>query len=345
VPTEPLYKPVELPATPDDITLYDPHPLPAVKPSVERYLVDLLQFHCPGNYSDNARKQSDLIVHRADLSDLDNHMPYGCHYNRSRGNVVLDLSNPTHQPRELQNVCKSLARLYRIYDTQQRVEYFGIHKPEQSRSYSTESRMQIESVGYCAMRKGDCGAHIPLRNAHTDTPVCYLFKSSRDLKLEISERRPLRYAQISPRLVPIFSSRSQDNRDVTVQLDPNPNFHSTQPHLLGKLVSPLQHRQLDYYCKKHLVPLYRIRDLKHKNAFLTTDLKDVQAYRNDRDHYTEENLLGYCTKVQGYCGATQPLYHYRLVNNPKNRHQDDAYYNVEQPFSSDVDKDVVCYIF
>jgi len=346
IPTQALFQPVSLPATPDDLISHDLNPPPPVKPSVERYLIDLLQFHCEGNYTFSAVKESSVVVHRADLVDLDEDMPYGCRYNGTVGNVVFDLANPTHKPKELKGVCKHLVRLYRSYDRSQRTEYFSVHPQRKLFMGAVEEpRYEHVAVGYCAVKKGDCGASIPLYNKGSKVPVCYLFKSNHNLKLELDEQRPLRYIQVAKRLEMLYTSRNVDNKDITVQEDPVTHYHSTEPKRLGSVISPLLHKQLNFYCKRHLVPLYRVKDLKHKNEFLTTEISEVKKYRKDRDHYTEEELLGYCTKIQGYCGATQPVYHYRLINEHKHRHQDDAYYPVTQPFSEDVEHDITCYVY
>jgi len=343
--TQPLFQPVGLPATVDDLISHDLHPLPPVKPSVERYLVDLLQFYCVGNFSGDVQLPP-VVLHRADLVDLDENMPWGCRFNGSLGNVITDLANPTHEPKELQKVCKSLVRLYRSYDKSQRVEYFSIH-PQDKRILALASgpRYQSVPVGYCAAKKGDCGASIPLYNKNSKVVVCYLYKSNRDLNLELREQRPLRYVQVANRLEMLYTSRNYVDLDITVQEDPATHYHSTKPHRLGGVISPLLHKQLNYYCKRHSVPLYRVKDLLHKNEFLTIHVSEVKEYRKNRDHYTEEELLGYCTRVQGYCGATQPVHHYRLMNHRKDRHQDDAYYPVAQPFDEKVEHDIVCYVY
>lgn len=77
VQTVPAPNHVDLPATVDDVISYDLNPPPPIKPSVERYLVDLLRYECPGNFSEKGQKQKDEIVHRADLADLDQHLV--CH--------------------------------------------------------------------------------------------------------------------------------------------------------------------------------------------------------------------------------------------------------------------------
>lgn len=104
------------------------------------------------------------------------------------------------------------------------------------------------------------------------------------------EDRPLRFVQVANRLVKISNSKNYDTNDVSVQLDPNPRFHHSQPQLLGSVLSPNSYKDLDHFCKQNLVPLYHIHDLKHKNGFLSVSLDQVVTYRQDRDHYTQEQV-------------------------------------------------------
>lgn len=93
------------------------------------------------------------------------------------------MANPVNVPRELNGVCKNLARLYRIYDASTHTEYFGLHPPHRTYALGAKQpRNVFGELGYCSTKQGDCGADIPLLNAGSSKPVCYLFPSHRDLK-------------------------------------------------------------------------------------------------------------------------------------------------------------------
>jgi hypothetical protein len=54
----------------DGVISHDTSPLPPPAANIERYLVDLLQFRCPGNFSDKGAPKDDVIRQRVDLGLL-----------------------------------------------------------------------------------------------------------------------------------------------------------------------------------------------------------------------------------------------------------------------------------
>ncbi|KAI6179059.1 hypothetical protein M3Y98_00569400 [Aphelenchoides besseyi] len=108
--------------------------------------------------------------------------------------------------------------------------------------------------------------------------------------------------------------------------------------------------EMDGFCRKRSIALYKVIDFVEKNTILVTNITLLEEYRNNRNRYEVESILGYCSLLHLYCGATLPINHYAVYHENGN-HIDDVYTGgkpsrrLVQEASSIIYKQTLCYGF
>lgn len=113
--------------------------------------------------------------------------------------------------------------------------------------------------------------------------------------------KPFRYAQIAHRIEPVFMTYYADHFNTHYHRVANAgNVKSNQ---VFQLINPLHAQKLSYYCSENLIPLYRVVDYVNDNSMLVVNKTSLDYFRQRRNQYEEEELLGYCAGQLNYCGA------------------------------------------
>ncbi|KAI6179060.1 hypothetical protein M3Y98_00569600 [Aphelenchoides besseyi] len=288
-----LPQPSMLPSYEDDVKVHDLHPLHS-EVKLDRYLVDLMSFHCYSAINRNGEYKD----HETVVTDLVENPPFGCAFKKSLGKVYIDIDNINVLPSSLKHACKHLVPLYRVYD-HVKAEYFFL-SGELSKFWQiiyNSERFKLRRIGFCSSRRGDCEAEIPLRNENSTNVVCYLSNHTLDLRDELNKNRPLRFMQVATRLSTIGKSPSS-----VIELKNSLLGQDQKLEILGNTLDSQRYKELEHYCKQKLRPLYRLINKKNKEFVLTTDSERVKQSRLNRDTDYEEELLGYVANKKDYCG-------------------------------------------
>ncbi|KAI6221601.1 hypothetical protein M3Y95_00979400 [Aphelenchoides besseyi] len=348
-----LYKPIDLPLELIHSIEHD-HNKPNLPPisNFAHYLADVFEFDV---HFDEENEEPDRVVYRTDIIETP---PNNSTYKKTLFNVVLPIEDETVHgfPDEVADFCPKLRPLYRQYTSlDSDVIDSRIFKDDCFSLDVTQRLPQQESklIGYCAPYYKYCGATIgifqrpsipkSLYHSAENTPLCYGFQIHRNLKLKVNET--LRYVQITSRLRPIYSFYYEAKTNTDYQL----TSRTKSKHVFN-LLNPLHMHEMDGFCRKRSIALYKVIDFVEKNTILVTNITLLEEYRKNRNRYEVESILGYCSSLQLYCGATLPINHYAVYHENGN-HIDDVYMGAKPSqrlvpeANSIVYKQTLCYGF